>query len=99
MATLRIALTTGEPAGIGPDLAVQPAQRAQGHELVVIADPQLLEERARLLNLPLSLQHYHANTPPGGSGPELGRCATSSPNTPCPCDLARRAGSLMEWPG
>ena len=46
----RIALTPGEPAGIGPDLVVTLAQQAQAHEIVAIADPALLQERARLLN-------------------------------------------------
>ena len=52
----RIALTPGEPAGIGPDLVVNLAQQAQAHEIVAIADPALLQERARLLGLPLTLR-------------------------------------------
>ena len=53
---LRIALTPGEPAGIGPDLAVQIAQLDQDYELVAIADPALLQDRANLLGLPLTLR-------------------------------------------
>ena len=67
MASLRIVLTTGEPAGIGPDLAVQVAQQPLDYELVAIADPALLEERARMLGLPLSLRHYDSNNSPSGS--------------------------------
>ncbi len=52
---LRIAVTPGEPAGIGPDLLVQIAQHAQPAELIAIADPALLEDRARRLGLPLQL--------------------------------------------
>ena len=52
----RIALTPGEPAGIGPDLAVTLAQAAQPHEIVAIADPQLLQARAQALGLPLTLR-------------------------------------------
>lgn len=52
----RIALTTGEPAGIGPDLCVQLAQYQQDCELVVIAAPQLLQQRAAQLGLPLKLE-------------------------------------------
>lgn len=51
----RIALTPGEPAGIGPDLAVLLAQQARPCALVAIADPDLLLARARLLGLPLRL--------------------------------------------
>jgi 4-hydroxythreonine-4-phosphate dehydrogenase len=55
-ACFRIALTPGEPAGIGPDLVVTLAQQAQLHEIVAIADPELLQERARLLALPLKIR-------------------------------------------
>ncbi len=41
-----IALTPGEPAGIGPDLAVALASVPHDHHLVLIADPRLLHERA-----------------------------------------------------
>ena len=50
----RIAFTPGEPAGIGPDLAVMAAQNC-GNELVTLADPDLLEQRARSLRLDLHL--------------------------------------------
>ena len=50
-----LALTAGEPAGIGPDLCVQIAQMNLAYELVVIADRVLLQERARLLQLPLEI--------------------------------------------
>jgi 4-hydroxythreonine-4-phosphate dehydrogenase len=60
---LRIALTPGEPAGIGPDLAVQIAQFQQDYELVVIADPGLLQDRARLLGLPLKLRQSDDDSP------------------------------------
>lgn len=53
--TLRLALSVGEPAGIGPDLAVLAAQRPREYELHVFADPELLLERAKQLGLPLEL--------------------------------------------
>jgi 4-hydroxythreonine-4-phosphate dehydrogenase len=46
-----IALTAGEPAGIGPDLCVLLAQQPQTEKLVVIADGKLLDQRARQLGL------------------------------------------------
>jgi 4-hydroxythreonine-4-phosphate dehydrogenase len=61
---LRIALTPGEPAGIGPDLAVQIAQLDQDYELVAIADPDLLQDRAQQLGLPLSLRAVDNTSPP-----------------------------------
>jgi 4-hydroxythreonine-4-phosphate dehydrogenase len=52
---VRIALTPGEPAGVGPDLCVQLAQREIRTRLVAIADPEVLGARAAQLGLPLRL--------------------------------------------
>ncbi|MEW6353921.1 MAG: 4-hydroxythreonine-4-phosphate dehydrogenase PdxA [Pseudomonadota bacterium] len=67
--TQRIAITPGEPAGIGPDLCVQLAQHAHDCEIVLVADPQLLEERARLLRLPLHCEPFDAAQPAASSAP------------------------------
>lgn len=56
--TARIALTAGEPAGIGPDLLIMLAQEARECELVAIADPALLKQRADTLNLPLTIEPW-----------------------------------------
>lgn len=55
---MRVAITPGEPAGIGPDVTLQLAQRDWPVELVVVADPALLRARAAKLGLPLTLQEY-----------------------------------------
>lgn len=60
----RIALTPGEPAGIGPDLVVTLAQQAQQHEIVALADPHLLQTRAAQLGLPLRLREINLQDPP-----------------------------------
>lgn len=52
----RILLTTGEPAGIGPDLCVQIAQRELACDLTVIGDPLLLAKRAEQLDLGLEIR-------------------------------------------
>ena len=54
----KLALTAGEPAGIGPDLCVQIAQQDLPYKLIVIADREHLQERARLLRLPLEIMSY-----------------------------------------
>lgn len=54
----RIAITPGEPAGIGPDLCVQLAQHNHACELIIIADPELLTLRAKQLDLPLSIDLF-----------------------------------------
>ena len=56
--TRRIAITPGEPAGIGPDLVITIAQQAWSTELVVVASKALLIERAEQLKLPLTLIDY-----------------------------------------
>ncbi|HHU8074289.1 TPA: 4-hydroxythreonine-4-phosphate dehydrogenase PdxA, partial [Escherichia coli] len=61
--TQRVVITPGEPAGIGPDLIVQLAQREWPVELVVCADATLLTDRAAMLGLPLTLRPYSPNSP------------------------------------
>jgi 4-hydroxythreonine-4-phosphate dehydrogenase len=56
----KILITPGEPAGIGPDVTIQIAQQAWPVELVAIADPDLLTERAKQLGLPLQLITYNS---------------------------------------
>jgi 4-hydroxythreonine-4-phosphate dehydrogenase len=69
----RLAITPGEPAGVGPDLLVRLAQEPQAAELVAVADPALLTARAAALGLPLRLRSFD---------PAL------APQAPCPGALA-----------
>lgn len=62
--TFRVAITAGEPAGIGPDLVIHLAQSAWPAELVVIADADLLTARAAQLDLPLQIYPYQAEQAP-----------------------------------
>ena len=50
----RIAVTSGEPAGIGPDLCIQAVQSPHAG-LVFIGDPSVMAARAEMLGLPLHL--------------------------------------------
>lgn len=59
----RIALTPGEPAGIGPDLCIALAQSDLPCQLVVIANSTLLQERAKRLGLPLKLIEFDSTAP------------------------------------
>lgn len=58
-------ITPGEPAGIGPDIIVSLAQQGPGPDTawVVAADPALLAERARLLDVPLRLCECAPDSP------------------------------------
>jgi len=67
LTALRIALTPGEPAGVGPDLCVMLAQGPLAAPVVVIADPGLLERRAEQLELPLTLIPFDAAEAEPGS--------------------------------
>ena len=55
----RLAITPGEPAGIGPDIVITAAQQYFNAELIAVADPDLLSQRASLLNLPLTLEKFN----------------------------------------
>jgi len=57
----RIAVTAGEPAGIGPDLCVMLAHQPLDAELVVVANTEMLQARAKSLNLTLNTVAYDAN--------------------------------------
>jgi 4-hydroxythreonine-4-phosphate dehydrogenase len=53
-----LAITSGEPAGIGPDLCVQIASLDVGQPYVVIGDKSLLVQRAAELGIELELRDY-----------------------------------------
>lgn len=50
----RLLITSGEPAGVGPDLIAQLALEPWPAELLVVGDPDLLKARAEALNLSLN---------------------------------------------
>lgn len=60
----RIAITPGEPAGIGPDLMIQLAQQDWPVQLVAIADPELIAARAKQLGFSLDIHIYNAEEQP-----------------------------------
>jgi len=53
-----IALTTGEPAGIGPELCARIARESLAARVVLIGDETLLAERAARLGLHIALRRY-----------------------------------------
>lgn len=55
---IRLAITPGEPAGIGPDILIQLAQHPSPFERVAVADPELLLQRASELKLPLRMETF-----------------------------------------
>ena len=51
----RLLITPGEAAGIGPDITLKIAQQNFNAEIFVIADPDLLTQRAQLLGLDVQI--------------------------------------------
>lgn len=81
----RTALTAGEPAGIGPDLCVQIAQRPFTSELVAVACPELLAERAARLRLPLRVLPHDPGAAPAPHRPGTLRVAPVELAAPVIC--------------
>ncbi len=54
----RIVLTSGEPAGIGPDLCIEIAARSLPCELIVVGDRRVLGARARQLGKELAIRDF-----------------------------------------
>ena len=58
-----LAITAGEPAGIGPDVVLQLAGSAAPRRIVVVADADMLAQRAALLGLDVRLQRVETDVP------------------------------------
>ncbi|HEU4516791.1 MAG TPA: 4-hydroxythreonine-4-phosphate dehydrogenase PdxA [Steroidobacteraceae bacterium] len=101
MTARRIIVTTGEPAGIGPDLALAAALSDWPCELVFAGDLEMLGARARLLGLSLDPRAWSAGAPPtphrAGSLPVLSSrlAVAASPGRPDPAN-ARYVLSLLD---
>jgi 4-hydroxythreonine-4-phosphate dehydrogenase len=96
---IRLAVTPGEPAGVGPDLLVRLAQEPLEADLVAVADPDLLADRARRLGLPLRLVQLDLEAgvaePPGPGGLTVLPVALRAPSEPGRLD-PRNAGYVLE---
>ncbi|KJY84737.1 4-hydroxythreonine-4-phosphate dehydrogenase [Vibrio neptunius] len=64
MTIKRIVVTAGEPAGIGPDLVLALSKQSWPHQIVVSADKDLLEQRAKQLDINVQLIDYDAEALP-----------------------------------
>ncbi|WP_019895973.1 4-hydroxythreonine-4-phosphate dehydrogenase PdxA [Hydrogenovibrio halophilus] len=59
----RLVVTSGEPAGIGPEQVIKLAQKPRDYEWVAVGDRQLFEQTAAWLKLPVALQEYDPSRP------------------------------------
>ncbi len=55
---LPLYVTSGEPAGIGPDICLSLADRADERPVVVLADINMLRDRAKILNKNIEIIEY-----------------------------------------
>jgi 4-hydroxythreonine-4-phosphate dehydrogenase len=78
-----IILTSGEPAGIGPDLCLQIAGRDWPCALAVAGDPELLAERARMLGLEVVIEPYAPQAPAIAHQPRTLRVVAAKLAQPC----------------
>ncbi|MGA2342218.1 MAG: 4-hydroxythreonine-4-phosphate dehydrogenase PdxA [Steroidobacteraceae bacterium] len=65
----RIVVTSGEPAGIGPDACVVLAQEDWQADLVVAGDASLMKSAAAALGLALRIEIYDGSAPPAAHRP------------------------------
>ncbi|MGE8559440.1 MAG: 4-hydroxythreonine-4-phosphate dehydrogenase PdxA [Acinetobacter sp.] len=65
---LPLYVTSGEPAGIGPDICLSLAARVDERPIVVLADLDLLKKRAELLNLDIELLKYQGQSETSAQG-------------------------------
>jgi len=62
MAVPVIAITCGEPAGIGPEIIAKLTTHNQRVAIVYIGDVDLLQQRAKAIGISIDLQPYQTNT-------------------------------------
>ena len=82
MKPVRLAITSGEPAGIGPDLCLRLAEQSWPNELVVLCDLQLLQQRAQEIGLNVRFRTYDPSLP----------VVPSAEGEVTVCDIKVRAG-------
>jgi len=57
----KILVTPGEPAGVGPEITIKASHQEQALPWVVIADPDLMQDTANRLRIPLRLNLVSVN--------------------------------------
>ena len=86
-----IALTSGEPAGIGPDICLVQAHRGLPCRAVILADRGLLAARAAQLGLAVRLREFDPARPPAPGALEVLHVPLAAPVTAGRLDPANSA--------
>jgi len=79
---LTIAVTVGEPAGIGPDLCVRLGEKSWPARLVLVGDIELLRERARRLGVGVRFAPYSLGGASGAATLEVAHFPLATPAIP-----------------
>lgn len=91
----RIAITTGEPAGVGPELILEIARQAWPAELVVLGDARLLASRARALGRQIGIAEFAPGAPPAHA--RAGRIVVADLPLPAPVVTGRLDPRNAPW--
>jgi 4-hydroxythreonine-4-phosphate dehydrogenase len=91
----RIAITTGEPAGVGPELILEIARQSWPAELVVLGDARLLASRARATGRQMGIAEFRPEVPPAPARP--GRLVVADLPLPAPVVPGRLDPRNATW--
>lgn len=86
-----IAVTSGEPAGVGPELCARLLEKDFPARLVVLGDRELIEARAAALNMPVQFCDYRPEMPPSPGSLEILHSPLAVPALPGKLDIANGA--------
>lgn len=90
-----IAVSSGEPAGIGPDICLSLASTPHSQRLVVLGDPEVLRQRARLLASDVDIQVLeHAAD---ASAPTMGQLQVIAHRTRVPTQAGKTDSRNAEY--
>ncbi len=83
-----LAVTSGEPAGIGPELCLALSRHPAQARLVVLADKELLRQRAAQLGMDVPLHDYAPDRPAPAGSLEVLHLPLATPSAPGRLDAA-----------
>lgn len=89
-----VAITSGDPAGIGPDLICSLVGESWSRPLVVLADRQVIAERAKALGRPVQLPEWQPGEPLPAQGAVLWHCDAGATVRMGQADPASAPGTL-----
>jgi 4-hydroxythreonine-4-phosphate dehydrogenase len=92
-----IAVTLGEPAGIGPDLCVRLAERRWPARLVAVGDIELLRDRARRLRAGVRIVPYSRGRDATPGTFEVAHFPLATPAVPGRLDPSNAKAGWRRW--